>query len=174
MIYNNESTDEELSGGVLLQVSLLVMKYIFRDELPERIPGILGLLKDLPQQQSGLDYLHTVLRYLSRGTNKLSRTELNHAVQQTFARGEAIMSTIADEWIREGEQKGLLQGISQGITQGISQGELAVLRRLMTRRFGPLPLWAEAKLNQAGQAQLEIWADRVLDATTLEDVFADR
>jgi len=47
------------------------------------------------------------------------------------------------------------------------------LRRLMTRRFGPLPLWAEAKLNQAGQAQLEIWADRVLDAPTLEAVFAE-
>jgi len=78
-----------------LQAALLVMKYIFRDELPERLPGILGLLKDLPRQHSGLDYLHTVLRYLSRGTDKLSRTELNHAVQHTFARGEAIMSTIA-------------------------------------------------------------------------------
>lgn len=86
-------TAEELRGGVLLQAALLVMKYIFQDELPERIPGILGLLKDLPQQQSGLDYLHTVLRYPSRGTDKLSRTELNHAVQQAFARGEAIMST---------------------------------------------------------------------------------
>lgn len=53
------------------------------------------------------------------------------------------MSTIADEWIREGEQKGLLQGLQQGITQG----ELAVLRCLLTRRFGTLPLWTEAKLD---------------------------
>ena len=51
------------------------------------------------------------------------------------------MSTIADEWIREGEQKGLL------------------------------PLWTEAKLNQADQAQLETWADRILDAPTLADMF---
>ena len=36
-------TDAELRGGVLLQSALLVMKYIFQDELPERIPGILGL-----------------------------------------------------------------------------------------------------------------------------------
>ncbi len=87
------------------------------------------------------------------------------------------MSTIADEWIREGEQKGLLQGlqqgVAQGISQGISQGELAVLRHLLTHRFGPLPLWTEAGLNQAGQAQLETWADRVLDAPTLADVFAE-
>ena len=83
------------------------------------------------------------------------------------------MSTIAEEWIREGEQKGLLQGLQQGISQGISQGELAVLRRQLTRRFGPLPLWTDAKLGQAGQSQLEAWADRVLDAPTLEDVFAE-
>ena len=155
--------------------------HFFKDELPEKLPDILGLLKDLPRQQSGLDYLHTVLRYLSRGTNKLNNEQLTHAVQHTFARGEAIMSTIAEEWIREGEKKGLLlglqqgitQGITQGISQGISQGELAVLRRQLTRRFGPLPLWTEAKLGQAGQSQLEAWADRVLDAPTLEDVFAE-
>jgi len=156
-------TDEELRGGVLLQAALLVMKYIFRDELPERITGILSLLKDLPRQQSGLEYLYTVLRYLSQGGNKLNSAQLTHAVQQTFERGEAIMSTIADEWIREGEQKGLLQGISQG--------ELTLLKRQLTRRFGALPAWAEAKLNHAGQLQLEAWADRVLDAVTLESVF---
>ena len=43
----------------------------------------------------------------------------------------------------------------------------------LARRFGPLPLWAEAKLGQAGQSQLEAWADRVLDAATLEDMFAE-
>ena len=170
-------SDEELRGGVLLKAALLVMKYIFSDELPERIMGILSLLKDLPRQQSGLDYLHTVLRYLSRGGNKLNNDQLTHAVQQTFERGEAIMSTIADEWIREGEKKGLLEGISQGLTkglyQGISHGEMTLLKRQLTRRFGTLPSWAEAKLNQAGQLQLEAWADRILDAVTLESVFEE-
>ncbi|PZN69146.1 MAG: hypothetical protein DM484_30260 [Candidatus Methylumidiphilus alinenensis] len=32
-----------MRGGALLQAALLVMKYIFQDELPERLPGILGL-----------------------------------------------------------------------------------------------------------------------------------
>jgi hypothetical protein len=84
------------------------------------------------------------------------------------------MSTIADEWIREGEKKGLLEGISQGLSQGISQGEMTLLKRQLTRRFGTLPAWAEAKLNQAGQLQLEAWADRILDAVTLESVFEEQ
>jgi hypothetical protein len=41
----------------------------------------------------------------------------------------------------------------------------------LTRRFGPLPDWAEARLNAASPAQLEGWALRVLDADTLEAVF---
>jgi hypothetical protein len=44
--------------------------------------------------------------------------------------------------------------------------------RLIIRRFGPLPVWAEAKLTVAAPAQLEAWGERVLDAATLEEVFA--
>ncbi|WP_233490178.1 hypothetical protein [Thiocapsa marina] len=43
----------------------------------------------------------------------------------------------------------------------------------MIRRFGALPTWAEARLEQAGEAELEVWADRVLECGTLEDVLKD-
>lgn len=33
--------DEDLRGAVILQTALLTLKYIFRDELSERLPGIL-------------------------------------------------------------------------------------------------------------------------------------
>jgi hypothetical protein len=42
---------------------------------------------------------------------------------------------------------------------------------LLTRRFGALPDWASARLQAAHADQLEQWADRVLDAATLEAVF---
>ena len=57
--------------------------------------------------------------------------------------------------------------------QGISEGETKLLRRQLVRRFGPLPAWAEARLKQAGEDDLEVWADRVLDGTTLEDVLKE-
>jgi hypothetical protein len=37
-----------------------------------------------------------------------------------------------------------------------------------------LPEWAEDKLAQADRTQLESWADRVLDAKMLEEVFEQR
>ena len=60
---------------------------------------------------------------------------------------------------------------AEGRIEGCAEGEARVLRRQLTRRFGPLPAWVEAKLTTAGSDQLEAWADRVLEATTLEGIF---
>ena len=56
---------------------------------------------------------------------------------------------------------------------GIEKGEAALLRRLLTRRFGPLPEWVDERLSHAAIEDLETWGDRVLDAAKLTDVFED-
>jgi hypothetical protein len=43
----------------------------------------------------------------------------------------------------------------------------------LVRRFGALPVWAESRVEQAGEAELEVWADRVLGCATLEEVLRD-
>lgn len=58
-----------------------------------------------------------------------------------------------------------------GIKKGLRQGESRLLRRLLIQRFGELPDWAEARLQEAALEQLETWSDRVLEAGTLEEVF---
>jgi hypothetical protein len=70
------------------------------------------------------------------------------------------------------ERMGIEKGIQEGLQQGFQQGEAFVLTRLLTRRFGPLPGWASERLAQASREDLEQWAERVLDAQRLEDVFA--
>lgn len=61
--------------------------------------------------------------------------------------------------------------MQQGIKRGVHQGEVKVLRRLLTSRFGPLPSWVDPRLEQGGENELEIWAERVLASEKLEDVF---
>ena len=61
-------------------------------------------------------------------------------------------------------------GMDKGLQQGLQQGEVIVLKRQLTRRFGPLPAWAEQRLEQASPLQLEDWAERVLEAQRLEDI----
>ncbi len=56
---------------------------------------------------------------------------------------------------------------------GEQAGESKILTRQLQRRFGNLPAWASEKIAQAESPALEEWSLRVLDATTLESVFAD-
>lgn len=62
-------------------------------------------------------------------------------------------------------------GIQKGIEQGIPRGEARLLRRLLVRRFGPLPDWVESRLSAASTVELETLGERLLEAPSLEAVF---
>jgi flagellar biosynthesis/type III secretory pathway protein FliH len=74
---------------------------------------------------------------------------------------------------RMGIEKGLQQGLQQGKLEGKLEGEVALLERQLSKRFGPLTEDTRARLRNATTEQIEIWAERVLDAKTLEDVFGE-
>ena len=59
----------------------------------------------------------------------------------------------------------------EGIEIGKAEGEAILLTRLLTKRFGPLSPDTAQRLQTATTEQLELWADRILDAPTLAAVF---
>ncbi len=59
----------------------------------------------------------------------------------------------------------------EGRVEGRVETQVATLLRLLTIRFGPLPDNIQARVRTAIGAQLDAWTDRVLTATTLDDVF---
>jgi hypothetical protein len=59
----------------------------------------------------------------------------------------------------------------QGKAEGKAEGEAALLRRMLERRFGPLPEWVLSRLESADTAELETWGLRLIDAASLEEVF---
>jgi predicted transposase/invertase (TIGR01784 family) len=153
--------DEELRGAVLLQVALWTLKYVFRDELRERLPGILGLLRALEQSSSGLDFIRALLRYLAQvaSTDRLSETDLRQAVTQALSGGGELMMTIAEQW----EQ--------QGMEKGMEKGEAKALLRLVQVKFGlPEPAVA-ARIAAAESAQVERWLERILTANSPDELF---
>jgi hypothetical protein len=58
----------------------------------------------------------------------------------------------------------------QGRQAGRAEGELAVLRRLIEKRFRALPAWASEKLAALSAPELEDLSDRLIDAGTLEEL----
>jgi len=71
----------------------------------------------------------------------------------------------------EGRQQGRQEGRQEGRQQGRQEGESSLLRRQLVRRFGPLPAWVDARIEDANTSELEAWAFRILEADSLEAVF---
>ena len=57
--------------------------------------------------------------------------------------------------------------------EGRQEGEATLLQRQLIRKFGPLPEALQQRITSATTAQLETWSLNILDATTLDDVFAE-
>ena len=82
-------------------------------------------------------------------------------------------------WI--GEQRHILElartaeqrGQEKGEVKGRAEGRAETLLRLLRRRFHSVPPEMEARVSNAGSAQLDEWLDRFVDAKSLADVFPD-
>ena len=97
-----------------------------------------------------------------------SPEDVHMAIQRHLQRPEEYIVSTAERLRREGME----QGMATGMATGELQGRAATLQRQLARRFGPLPASIEARLRSASIAELELWADRVLDAGSLDSVFA--
>ena len=74
---------------------------------------------------------------------------------EELTKGMHMLETNIDRWE------------AQAIARGCSEAKPSLLQRQLTRRFGELSAAQQAKLAAATPAQLEIWGDRVLDASSL-------
>ncbi|MEZ6189587.1 MAG: Rpn family recombination-promoting nuclease/putative transposase [Planctomycetota bacterium] len=74
--------------------------------------------------------------------------------------------------VTEGERL-LERGREQGRDQCLLEGERNVLRLQLRKQFGleALPEEVEQRIKLATAAQLDVWAERVLDAATLAGIF---
>ncbi len=60
----------------------------------------------------------------------------------------------------------------EGFKQGLERGSKALLERLLRAKFGAIPATIQARLDAAQGSDLERWGERILTASTLDEVFA--
>lgn len=77
-----------------------------------------------------------------------------------------------DQGLEQGLKRGLEKGLEQGLVQGRAEGAAALLERLLTQRFGPLPKTVLSKLKKASVAEVEAWGDALVAAESLKQVFS--
>ncbi|MCU0862977.1 MAG: Rpn family recombination-promoting nuclease/putative transposase [Planctomycetes bacterium] len=130
----------------------------------ERWGDLLRAIEASTDPPLGDDAVDAVGWYLLDAT-EVTQEDLQMAFSEQLNRpSTSIMST---------GQRLRLEGEARGITKGISRGQAQTLQRLLVKRFGPLTEEILSKLQNASTADLDRWTDRLLDATSLDAMFAD-
>ena len=168
-------SDEDLRARAMTALGRLVLFCLRHAREPGRfaheIARWLGLIAEARDAPGGAEALLLIWRYIVTATNPADPQEL---VKQLLAvvgkQEEREIMSIADWYEDRGRQAGLEKGRDEGRDEGLKMGARNLLLRQLRARFGALPAAAEARVQTAEAAQVDIWAERVLTATTLDDV----
>ena len=171
------------SDSQLVSVNNLVAA-VFRLEHPADPQTISDLLTSLNDWLSDRPDLRRMFALWIRAT-LMRKPEYGIVLPQVDDLQEinVMLSQRLEEWahrykaegvlqgIEKGIEQGVKQGIEQGIEQGLVKGESKLLRKLLERKFGPLPVNVADRLNNATEVELERWGDAVLTENTLDAIF---
>lgn len=122
------------------------------------------------QRRERLRMLYRYLLVLAEAQEKRSIIKLvsdNEPVES-----EGIMYSAAQSLIDEGFELGIEKGIEKGRVEGRVEGQIEVLRRQLRLKFPRASKSAFSRLDNATAAELETWCERIVTATTLDEVFA--
>jgi hypothetical protein len=113
------------------------MKHIFDRDLGEYLPHLVQLFRDLARQESGLELLYTLLRYMTGTGQRVTEASVWRLVHSVVPEeGEAIMSTLAEKWVEQGLEQGRQEGRQEGLLEGAHMGQNTILAILRTRFSG--------------------------------------
>ena len=149
---------------------------VFRLERPQPLSTVQEVVTDLERSTRGAQW-RSLRRLLARWIGALLRPPDLPSDAEPWPEFDDLQELERSmqenhwtRWRREFRQEGRLEGRLEGQLEGRQEGQRALLTRLLERRFGPLPDWAAARVQQASSQELEHWTDQLLDATTLEAI----
>jgi predicted transposase/invertase (TIGR01784 family) len=105
--------DEEIRGRVLVRILFNILKYIFTPELSHKLPGILRLFGEISDKTKLTEYFEVMLKYLAVSAKNLKDEDLKDSVTKVLSEGGEIMATLAEQWMRQGEERGIQKGIQK-------------------------------------------------------------
>ena len=161
------AADEAIKGDLLLQLVLLCLRAKNIPESREIFIQILLLLALMPEDANAMHWIQKIFRYLSLNMD-IEQGVVHDLIKEHVPRDkEGKIMTIAEQWKQEGEARGL--------QKGEVIGRQAILQRQLNKRFGQniLDFHLQEQLRKATPEQLDLWAERILDAKSIDEVFKD-
>jgi hypothetical protein len=162
-VIRHHRTPHTLSDEETLRIGLLILKHGSRDgDLRQTLLTLGRVAATL-----GFDDLVALVRYILVEPGEIEAALLRDVLKEIMPGQEArIMSIAVEQWKAEGK--------AEGIQIGKAEGKADMLLRFLRLRFGVVPETTLVTVMAASEDQLNEWAEKVLDAPTLEGVFAER
>jgi hypothetical protein len=133
-------------------------------------------LENCRQPEQIAPIVNSLMTWLGRvGQHSLRRAFRFWLSRVLFTRFGKSVSVLNDLWeeqtmLSERLDQWEAEFLQRGRQEGRQEGEVAILSRLLRRRFGELPPSVGDRLKLAQPEQLERWSDRLLDARSLSEL----
>jgi flagellar biosynthesis/type III secretory pathway protein FliH len=121
------------------------------------LSGLRRLEEFVEQEARKMPILNDILE------NKVLGREFKRGLQEGLQEGR-------EEGRQEGRQEGRLEGRQEGRQEGARNEAMTVLRRLVEKRFGAIPAWAEERLSTPSVSELEELILRASESRSLEEL----
>jgi hypothetical protein len=163
------TSDDSLISRGLAGFGKLAL-WLLRDGRADRIFSALdhwaALLDDLPR-----DRLEAVIRYIAAvgGGSRVILDEFCANLERIAPHTRETVMTYLEQ--RDAQQR--QEGRREGRQEGRQEGRKDALRQQIALKFGPLSDDAERRVATADGSEVDRWLERVLFASTLEQLFAD-
>jgi hypothetical protein len=129
------------------------------DQVERLVSDLIGKLKGRSQQSLSRAFAVWLDKVILKRLSAECTTIKNLLEVQT------MLSERFDEWEA--------QFLRQGRQEGRKDGEATLLTLLLRKRFGELPESVRTRLSEARPDELERWGERLLDVSSLSDVFIE-
>jgi hypothetical protein len=149
------------SDNIVARLNLPNMKHSPTQRVEVYAQAARGLAQLEPDPEKQLKYLDFIDIYSGLDENERER------YRRDYVEEDELMSTFAERFRAEGWS----QGMQVGMEKGMQRGEVAILVRLLERKFGPVSEPLRRRLETADEETLLLWSDRILTATSLDDIF---
>ena len=149
--------DARLSESPELRVALLVMKHTWRADTL-----LVAAKEAFLVYRQNLEVLKVFINYvMARLEKPCDFDRLEEMVHDTIPEDTPMFRSIADQFVDKGK------------LEGQRKGKADTLERLLRRRFKTVSAQSKKLIDEADEAHLDVWLDRVIDADSLEGVLAD-
>ncbi len=133
-------------------------------DAPTTLAGWSDILRSLGADPARERELATILTYI-RNSGRTPKLQLQQFIRTLGPEVEKVYTSTTDE-IRAEMRAEMRAEIRAEV-------QVRTLLRLLTMKFGSVDTVTHERLRHASAAQLDSWTDRIISATTLDELFAD-